>query len=283
MKLINNIHISSRHGKKPIAIDIRYLENRQPKPIIIFLHGFKGFKDWGPFNLVSEYFAAREFLFLKFNLSHNGTTLDAPLEFADLEAFGENNYIIELDDLELVIDYLFSAGFPVPPTEIDLQRLFLIGHSRGGGITIIKASEEKRIKGLATWASVDSLAPRLSDEELSLWKAQGARIIFNGRTQQNMPMNYQFYEQYYQNKERLDVERAVRNLEKPFIAFHGSADETLTVTMLKNLAGWNQKIKSQVIDGANHTFGGKHPYTSKTLPTDLNHVCAATDKFLKNF
>ncbi len=282
MKLINNIYISSRHGKKPIAIDIRYLENRQPKPVIIFLHGFKGFKDWGPFNLVSEYFAGHEFLFLKFNLSHNGTTLNAPLEFADLEAFGENNYIIELDDLGSVIDYLFSPDFPVPPAEIDLQRLFLIGHSRGGGITIIKASEEKRIKGLATWAAVDNLAPNLSDEALSLWKAQGVRFIFNGRTQQDMPVNYQFYEQYYQNEERLDVERAVRSLQKPFIAFHGSADETLTVTMLKNLTGWNQHIKSKVIDGANHTFGGKHPYPLDTLPTDLHHVCEVTNKFFKN-
>ena len=91
MKFIKNASIQSKHHNRSITYDIRYIENGQPKPILIFVHGFKGFKDWGPFNLVSEYFADLKYVFLKFNLSHNGTTPEAPLEFADLEAFGENN------------------------------------------------------------------------------------------------------------------------------------------------------------------------------------------------
>ena len=32
---------------KPILFDIQYPESQDKSPLIIFLHGFKGFKDWG--------------------------------------------------------------------------------------------------------------------------------------------------------------------------------------------------------------------------------------------
>ena len=279
MKFINNRYIRSKHHNRSIVYDIRYIENQHPKPVIIFLHGFKGFKDWGPFNLVSEYFASREYIFLKFNLSHNGTTPEAPLEFADLTAFGENNYIIELDDLTSIIDHLFDKNFPVPQRELNPDKIFLIGHSRGGGVVIIKAAEERRIAGLATWASVDNLAPTISGMELSTWEQDGVRFIYNGRTKQNMPVKYQFYQQYYQNEERLNVEKAVKGINIPFVAFHGTEDETLTPSMLKNLGNWNPEIKTHFVTGANHTFGGKHPYSLSELPEGLQYVCEETNKF----
>ena len=282
MKFIKNASIRSKHHNRPIVYDIRYTQDGLPKPVIIFLHGFKGFKDWGPFNLISEYFASHKYVFLKFNLSHNGTTPGAPLDFADLEAFGENNYIIELNDLESVIDHLFDKNFPVPAEELDLNKIFLIGHSRGGGVAIIKTAEEKRVKGLATWASVDSLAPNISETALSTWKKEGVRFIYNGRTKQNMPMKYRFYKEYHENQERLNIQKAVSGMETPFIAFHGTEDETLAPAMLENLKRWNPMINAQFIKSANHTFGGKHPYSSHRLPETLQHVCRETNKFFES-
>ena len=43
--------------------------------------------------------------FLKFNFSHNGISLNDHMSFSDLEAFGNNNFSIELEDLESVIDW----------------------------------------------------------------------------------------------------------------------------------------------------------------------------------
>lgn len=279
MKFIRNTLISSKFHKRPIVCDIRYRENQQPKPIILFLHGFKGFKDWGPFDLVSKFFASKEYVFLKFNLSHNGTTPEAPHEFADLTAFGENNYMIELNDLTSVIDHVFDKAFPVPREEVNRGKILLIGHSRGGGVVIIKAAEDERVKGLATWASVDSLAPDISATELAAWEKEGVRFIYNGRTHQNMPMKYQFYEQYHQNEDRLNIEKAVSNLEIPFVAFHGAEDETLSPAMLKNLGNRNPKINTHLVAGANHTFGGKHPWSLSELPEALQYVCEETNKF----
>src|SRR5690606_40169934 len=56
-----------------------------PKKIVVFLHGFKGFKDWGHFNEVMHFFAENNMVFVKFNFSHNGGTIDQPIDFPDLD------------------------------------------------------------------------------------------------------------------------------------------------------------------------------------------------------
>ena len=43
-----------------IAMDIYHPETTVPVPIIIFAHGFKGFKDWGCWHLIAEAFAKKE-------------------------------------------------------------------------------------------------------------------------------------------------------------------------------------------------------------------------------
>ena len=56
-----------RKNKKPIAYDVCFTPSKDPKPIVIFCHGYKGFKDWGAWGLVAETFAREGFFFLKFN------------------------------------------------------------------------------------------------------------------------------------------------------------------------------------------------------------------------
>ena len=47
---------------KPILIDTTYQENSKPKKVVVFSHGFKGFKDWGPFNKIADTFAENDFV-----------------------------------------------------------------------------------------------------------------------------------------------------------------------------------------------------------------------------
>ena len=86
-------------------------KNNSKKNVVLFSHGFKGFKDWGPFNQMAEFFANNNFFFIKFNFSYNGTSIDNPVEFVDLNAFGNNNFSLELDDLNLVIDWIFNNKY----------------------------------------------------------------------------------------------------------------------------------------------------------------------------
>ena len=58
---------------RPMATDIFYLKTSEPKPVVIYAHGFKGFKDWGNFDVIASRFASAGFTFIKFNFSHNDT------------------------------------------------------------------------------------------------------------------------------------------------------------------------------------------------------------------
>ena len=49
--------------------------------IIIFIHGYMGYKDWGCWNLVSDFFTNEKYGFLKYNVSHNGGTIEKPIDF----------------------------------------------------------------------------------------------------------------------------------------------------------------------------------------------------------
>ena len=79
--------------KRKILIDITSFETNSANKVIIFSHGFKGFKDWGPFNKIAEHFANNGFVFVKFNFSYNGTSIDSPSDFVDLDGV----YLIKND------------------------------------------------------------------------------------------------------------------------------------------------------------------------------------------
>lgn len=271
--------IDSNHNQKKILLDVRFVENGVKKPVIIFVHGFKGFKDWGHFNLVADYFADNGFVYVKLNFSHNGTTPEHPIDFVDLEAFGNNNFTKELDDLGSVIDCIFSSKSGISSTEISLEELYLIGHSRGGGAVILKASEDTRVKGLATWAAVDNLAFRADEESLAQWKAEGVQYVYNGRTKQNMPLYYQIAEDFLQNESRFSIEKAMKNMRQPMIAFHGTNDEAVPLSAAENLQRWKPGIKLEILEDTNHTFGGRHPYDESALPAASKFIVEKTRIF----
>lgn len=253
------------HGR-PFTADATYMPDGQPKPIVIFTHGFKGFKDWGHFNLLARYFAERDFVFVKFNFAYNGTTVEDHSDMHDLEAFGNNNFSLELDDLQALIDLLHEANPPIQRQELDLKRIYLIGHSRGGGAILLKAAEEPRVKAVATWAGISDYDQRWTELHMDQWKEQGVQYVLNGRTGQQMPLYYQMVEDFYQNRARLDIPQVIRKVRQPLLILHGEEDETLPVQMAYDLKKWKPDAELHLLPGANHSFGGEHPYPHTELP-----------------
>jgi pimeloyl-ACP methyl ester carboxylesterase len=267
------------HGK-PIVSDLYYHKTNTKKPLVIFCHGYKGYKDWGAFDLMSSSFLEAGIALLKFNFSHNGGTPEQPIDFPDLEAFGNNNYIIELDDLESVINWVSTAE--EFKDEIDINNIILIGHSRGGAIAILKASIDARIKKLITWAAVCDLNRSMFEQgaELEQWKKDGVCYIVNGRTKQKMPHYIQFYHNYSKNKERLDVKKAVKQLSIPQLIVHGEGDLAVPVIHAKNLHQWNSASELILLPKANHVFGASQPWLEDKLPEDFSIVLKKTIDFI---
>lgn len=250
---------------RKMLVDLRYDDQIANQPVVVFVHGFKGFKDWGHFPLIGDEFAKAGFAFVSFNFTHDGTTVDQPTDFADLEAFAHNNYHKELFDTELVIDSI-SDGALFPLVDMDRQKMFLFGHSRGGGISIVKASENQKVKGLVTWNSIGDM--KRTNADINEWKRKGVVYVPNARTNQQMPMYYQFVEDFFAQAERYDLEKACSKLNVPALFVHGTADKTVPFEYVEKLYEWTPNSKLLPVEGADHTFGGKHPFTEDALPSD---------------
>lgn len=279
MHIDKNI-ILNRESNRPILIDTFYSKEKTNQPIIIYCHGYKGFKDWGAWNLMAETIANTGICFVKFNFSHNGGTIENPIDFPDLEAFGNNNYTKELKDLEDVIDWTQSRF--KNSHNVNTDKIYLLGHSRGGGIAIITASEDNRISKLITLASVSAFGKRTSTTgDLEEWKKNGVKYVLNGRTKQQMPHYYQFYEDYKANEERLHIESAEKRLNIPHLIIHGDNDTSVSMDEALDLKKWNPKGHLEIIKGANHVFNVKHPWIENKPSSEFQLIIDSVINFIK--
>lgn len=273
MNISKTIQIQGAHNK-PILVDVFFQDDTRPKPIIIFCHGYKGFKDWGSWNTMAEKIAESGFCFVKFNFAYNGGTIEQPIDFPDLKAFGNNNYTKELDDLDSVLNWLnenYSSN-----KNFDLSNIILVGHSRGGGIVTIKAEEDSRISKVISLAGVSDFGSRFpSGEAFEKWKKDGVYYVVNGRTKQNMPHYFQFFEDFKQNEDRLNIKRAASNLKIPHLILHGDSDTSVSIDEAHNLHNWNPNSELRIIKDADHVFNTKHPWEEKKLPQQLLQVIEA--------
>ncbi len=280
MNTINNIIIPGKHDR-PILIDTFYKKDTKHKPVIIFCHGYKGFKDWGAWSIMGQEFAKKGFCFIKFNFSFNGGTVEQPIDFPDLQAFGQNNYTKELDDLDSVINWIHSdLRLDV---NLDLKNITLLGHSRGGGIVTIKAEEDSRISKIVSLAGVSDFENRFpTGKAFEKWKNEGVYYVENGRTKQQMPHLIQFFKDFQKNKDRLNIKRAASNLKIPHLIIHGNNDTSVSIKEAENLHKWNPRSELIIIAGADHVFGTKHPWNLKGLSKELKLVVKSVLSFLNN-
>jgi len=268
----NKIYPGS-NGRKSL-LDCEIPENA--KAVIIFIHGYKGYKDWGCWNLVQNFFVKNNFGFVKFNLTHNGGTVDQPIDFPDLEAFGSNTYSKELFDLDVII----SETHRLIHQELEMNLpIYLLGHSRGGGIAVLQGSNDARISKIVSLAGISDIGSRFPvGNELEDWRIDGVRFVENTRTKQNMAHYFSLYEDFIANAAALDIEQAAKSLKIPFLQIHGDMDTSVSISEGIFLAEWtNTRLK--IIKGADHVFGSSQPWTADEMPEDMEVVCDAVLAF----
>jgi hypothetical protein len=273
-----SLFIQNTHGDKMPA-DFRYIDSGERRPLIVFSHGFKGFKDWGCWPYMLERLADAGFFCVSFNFSYNGTgeSPEEQSEFSRLDLFSRNTFSRELDDLGCVIDYLEQRE---DEYGYSFSKLYLLGHSRGGGISILKAGEDRRVKMLAVLASVSSF-DRYSEALKKKWKEAGFFEVLNARTQQVMRMNYDLIDDLEKNIDRLDIRKAVSSLQIPSLFVHGMQDITVDYSNAEDLYSRSNKQHTylHLIDNTSHTFGAVHPFEGTTKA--LEEVTDVLVRFFK--
>ena len=224
---------------------------QNPKGTVVICHGFKGFAHFSFFPYVAEQLAGAGFRAVTFDFSGSGVGEDRE-SFTNKDAFTHNTYMQELDDLDAVVrearvrDWI-EGGYG------------LFGHSRGGGTAILHAARDSNVKALVTWAAISS-TNRWPPETVADWRQRGYIDIPNARTGDVIPLGIELLHEVEEFGEtELNIPSAASRIMAPWLIVHGSDDETVNVSEGERLAELSSGGTLRVLDGVNHSFGGKHP------------------------
>lgn len=221
--------------------------------VVVICHGYKGFKDWGMFPYTAKKLAASKMVdVITFNFSHNGVGENLQ-DFNELEKFAHNTYSRELEDLHAVLEQI-DADKPV----------YLLGHSRGGGVALIYAMDHpQRISGVISWNGITDV-DLFSAEEKQQMRENGRAYIENARTGQQMPLDVEILEDMETNKERFDIVGRIAACPVPVICIQGTEDFAKLVYGTERLRKQAPHIPWVRIEGGNHTFNARHPFAGTT-------------------
>jgi dienelactone hydrolase len=253
----------------PIHVDVRAAGRDMPRPAVVIVHGFKGFKDWGMFPPLSDRLARAGFVAVSFNLS--GAGVDRAGNFVFPERFGHDTFSIEIEDLQSVINALTAGSLEaVPPSSIGL-----LGHSRGGGVAVLEAARDDRIAALVTWAAV-STVHRWPAEVVAEWRKAGRHDVVNSRTGDVLPLYTDVLDDNETNAERLDILGAAGRITVPWLLVHGEDDESVALEEGQRLAAVvrHPASRHEWVAGGAHTFGARHPWAGPT--PELERAFAAS-------
>ncbi len=208
----------------------------------IFVHGFKGFKDWGFVPYLGEHFANKGYFVITFNFSHNGIGKN-PTEFTELDKFAKNTISREVRELNEITDALINDFFGINFK----GKICYICHSRGGAISIITASKRNDINCVALWSSISKL-DRYTQHQKEVWRKNGYLEILNTRTNQVMKLNISFLEDIEKNSnDYLNIQKSVKNFKRPLLILHGNNDMTVQIKESELLYEWSDKSQTEFV------------------------------------
>ena len=228
----------------------------------------------GAHNLVATFFATNGYRYFKFNLSHSGVTAQRPDDVTDSETFAANTVSMELKDVDTAINYI-AHTYPLSP-------IYLIGHSRGGALVILRGAADERIHKIITWSAISDFSSLWKKEQEEEWLTSGRIFVENARTKEKMPLNSTLLEDFNANKDGFDILHAAAKIKIPWLILHGDDDVNVKFSVAQQLAQAQPKALLQKIKGANHVYGANHPYAEKNLPAQLLEVCEKTLAFIKS-
>lgn len=248
-------------------------------PVLLILHGFKGFKDWGFFPYVAEYFALEGFITITVNFSLNGyrpnsDRIEAP------EDFHHNTISREIQETLALIEALQAGTLHPSLHEYANNPLYILGHSRGGGIALAAAARSSHIMKAVIWNSVATF-DRFTPRQKQLWAESGAFPVENARTGQALSLGLEYLQDITENELSISpVAMAAQLHHTPLLIVHAEQDMTVPLREAhKLLYSSSARAQLHVIARTGHTFGAVHPFQGSTPA--LDEALAVTTDFLK--
>ena len=254
--------------------DIRTAGDGRGRPAVVICHGFKGFKDWGFFPHLAKRIARAGMTAVSFNFSASGVGPDGD-SFSEPERFRNWTLSGDLADLDTVVTAVANGAAVSgvgPPSAIGL-----VGHSRGGGIAVLFAGGDDRVRALVTWNAIANPL-RWGPETIARWRETGELRVENQRTGEVLPLGTDLLDDIDRHGDRLDIVAAAADVTVPWLIVHGAADATVPLPEGRQLHAAAPGAELLVIEGGSHTFGAKHPWAGTT--DELERAMEATVEWM---
>ena len=253
----NSFQIEAIDG--PMAVDLFLPPSPEadgPFPVLIYCHGFKGFKNWGYAPFLHEYFAAGNVAVITFNYARNGVAGDEDV-VSDIQKFAINTVTSDLNSMQAVAEWLQEVARQY---NLDREHVTWLGHSRGGANVIVFANLYPNfVEKVIAWNPIPSYQSLFTQFDKAEWKAEKELFTLNSRTGQRLPLRYTIWEDLMAHEEEYDVLENARALGRPLLIVHGENDDVVPVATSEPMYEACLHSLRMTVPGASHTFNMQHP------------------------
>jgi len=254
--------VPNRHGE-PLYNTVTLPQCAEKMPILLILHGFKGFRNYSFLPWIAQIASTHNVISIRMCFSRNGMK-NTSWWVQDVEAFASNTISREVDDVHDIISLINTDNAYEDVREHWNGKLYLIGHSRGGGIAQIVSRELHTagadvlvrtlvLNSVGTWR-------RWTPRQRAAWEAGDGMSFRNERTQQVLRMDLTYAVDVENNADRLSLINAAQVCGDTLAFVHAEADLTVPLSEIKTLiASSGTTAPLFVISNTTHTLGMTHP------------------------
>lgn len=263
------VAVDNRHG------DVLYSTVTMPSgqqvstaPLLLLLHGFKGFRNYSFLPWVAQYAAQSGAIVVRMCFSLNGMNNTSWIVQSP-DNFARNTISRECDDVaDMITAFRHHKDFETLRKSWN-GRIHLLGHSRGGGVAMIAGNEllnnaPEMLGNVALWNAIGTWT-RWTPRQASAWKEAGTFEMQNQRTMQMLNMHASYVTDIEDNAVRLDPISACASLGNKLRFVHAQHDLTVPLREIQQLAQASGTQESlTIIENTTHTFGMEHPVSRIT-------------------
>ena len=182
------------------------------KRAVIECHGFLASKNWSWIKDICDTVSKEGFTVLRFDFSGNGKSEGK---------WEEGTYSKQIDEVKSAMDYMQTKNY---------DEFILIGHSMGGAVITITASQDERvkmIKPVSAPADPRSMGERWFGEKKKeiLEKGEAEILLDFG----SVHIKKKVTSEWLRDLGNYDVTEAINKLNIPVYIIHGDEDETVSL------------------------------------------------------
>ena len=276
-----NIVLDGIHKEK-ITIDLFYPKSaeKDPKPLLVFFHGYKENKHWGAWDLFAKTCAEKGYVFVKFNFSHNGLDPETQGEFQRLDLFAKNRISYEYRESIMLLNHLNNWEYKFL---YQGQAVHLIGHSRGGSMAVLSEPQsELQVDTVSAYVAPSSFEYFMPKGwKKWYWRIKKTAYLKHPRTGLQLPHDFTFYTDYKENKPQLDLIHALESSKAKHLFIYGTNDRVVHLNQGRELHKASANSELLIIEEMDHNMGSKTPWESPDLPAFLNKALDKTLEFIQ--